>query len=98
MPANAKVGIQNKIKPKVIKPNPYEMPKLLKLSKTPKVKNVEDAINIKLKTVDRAGSKLRMKFLSQLGIIIFLLKFLSIITIKNKGIVYISESHTSMFM
>ena len=31
------------------------MPKLLKLSKTPKVKNVEDAINIKLKTVDRAG-------------------------------------------
>ena len=52
------------------------MPKLLKLSKTPKVKNVEDAINIKLKTVDRAGSKLRMKFLSQLGAIIFLLKFL----------------------
>ena len=52
------------------------MPKLLKLSKTPKVKNIEDAINIKLKTVDRAGSKLRMKFLSQLGVIIFILKFL----------------------
>ena len=74
------------------------MPKLLKLSKTPKVKNVEDAINIKLKTVDRAGSKLRMKFLSRVGATIFLLKFLSIINIKNKGIMYIAASHIKRFI